>query len=98
VTIVQELLALFALLTLADIGTTYLFPRYGITEANSWLASLMGRNGFDELYLVKWIVFLGVFVAAGQGVIGWIEMSVACAVQGGVVAWNGYQIWRKRNG
>jgi hypothetical protein len=93
----EILLAVFALLSVADIWTTYLFPRYGLREGNPILARLMGQHGFDELYLAKYVVFVGVLVAAHQGWAPLWLIGAACVAQGVVVAWNLYHIWRRRS-
>ena len=90
------LLFLFAFLMLADIWTTGQFTKYRIDEANHWLKKLMGEYGFDELYFVKYFVFVMILAAGGEGWIGIPEMVVANLIQGGVVIWNLYQIWRRR--
>lgn len=92
----QIFLALFAVLSFLDIASTAAFPRYGITEANGWLRRLVSLHGFDELYFVKWVVFLGVFALAGEGLFAPVVLAVGCALQAMIVAWNVYQIARRR--
>jgi hypothetical protein len=93
---VAVLAAIFAALMVADIVQTYFFPRYGLKEGNPIIAKLMGQYGFDEVFFVKYVVFLGVFVAAGQGWIPAHGMWIAIGLQAAVLAWNGWNMWRNR--
>ena len=92
----KYLVAIFAALMVIDLVQTYFFPRYGLREGNPLLAKLMGQDGFDELFFAKYIVFLAVFAAAGQGWIGSGTLYAAIALQGAVVAWNAYKMWTNR--
>jgi hypothetical protein len=89
------LLATFAILSALDLYTTSQFPRYGIIEANDRLRRLVSLHGFDELYFVKWVVFLGVFALTGEGLFTPVTLAVGCVAQGLIVLWNGYQIARR---
>lgn len=93
----QIALAVFAALTVADIWTTWEFRKLGIAEANTWLDRAMGRHGFDELVLYKYLGFGVLLVLGGQGLIGVWPAIVTCAVQAGVVAWNLYRINQRRS-
>ena len=86
----HALLAIFAVLTIADLWQTRQFPKLGIHEANPVLARLMGRYGFDELILVKYCVLGGLLIASAEGLIGLPALIVACVLQAGVVGWNAY--------
>lgn len=90
-----NLLALFALLTLADIWTTSQFPKYGIREANPLLAPLMDRYGIKALYAAKALVFAIIAGLTLYGLLAWQVLAGLCALMGAVVAWNLYQIYRR---
>jgi membrane-bound metal-dependent hydrolase YbcI (DUF457 family) len=86
--LVQPLVGIFAALTAADIVQTYFFPRFGLKEGNRWIAKLMSQYGFDEVFLVKYVIFFGFFVAAGQGWIPPQGMWLAIGLQAAVLVWN----------
>lgn len=90
----KTLIIIFAALMVLDIVQTYFFQRFGLKEGNPLLAKLMSQHGFDELFFAKYIVFLAVFAAAGQGWIPIWAMWVAIGLQLAVVAWNAYKMLR----
>lgn len=90
----ETLVAIFAVFSIADVTETYFFPRLGLKEGNPWLAKLMSQDGFDSLFFVKYVVFLGVFVAAGQGWVGSSALYAAVSIQLAVVLYNAYKMMK----
>lgn len=91
-TAIQFLVALFGVLMALDVVQTYFFPRFGLKEGNPWLAKLMAQEGFDALVFAKYVVFLAVFAAAGQGWVPIVGMWIVITLQAIVIGWNAYKM------
>ena len=81
------------LLSVADIATMHRFLQLGIREANPLMRWAFDKLGFVPTSAIK--LALTAVLAWGGRDHFW-AMAAMCTLQGAIVVWNIYQIWRSK--
>ena len=87
------LAVLLMLLAVADVATTWAFLRAGVREANPIKRAGFGRIGFWPTSVIK-LALTALLAWWGHG--HFWAMAAMCTLQGAIVIWNLYLIWRSK--